>query len=77
MSSGEPTNSDSNLPSVTRSLADLGVEMWAIHGDGSTSNYLNEVVTRPSYLLSALDEDRVEDNIDFQKNFVMSVCACK
>ena len=73
LSSGEPTNRETSLSSVTRSLTDQGVDIWAIHGGADTSSYLTEVVSQSSYLLSSLDEDLE----DFKKNFVMSVCSCK
>ena len=66
--------SKADLSGVIRTLTDQDVEFWAVHGGMGASNYLTEVVSRPSHLLSDLDGDRIED---FQKNFVMSACSCK
>lgn len=80
LSSGEPSairnsfGSEPTIAGVIGTLTDQDVELWAVHGGTGGSNYLTEVVSKPSHLLSELDEDRIED---FQKNFVMSVCSCK
>ncbi len=73
LSSGEPTNKETSLSSVSQSLTDQDVEIWAVHGGADSSSYFTEIVSRPSQLLSSLDENLE----DFTKNFVMSVCSCK
>ena len=73
LSSGESRNGKSSLASVTQSLSDEDVEIWAVHGGKDSSNYLTDVVSQPSHLLSSLDGE----SGDFIKNFVMSVCSCE